>query len=173
MLHAAISAQAGQRPPPGWLMDDPSYWNPSSRSDSEFDAPPPPGPASDRGVWEDEPSPRSAAGKIRPRPGGMEFDAELDLSELDDRNRPGPVWAGRGRELSRSHLIFRSRRMCYVGRRIVVAVHLIDDRPVRLAGKVYFCEYDSDGLYRVGMDLMPVPESREVQDWFEGRRTSS
>jgi hypothetical protein len=140
-----------------------------SGAGSGFDAPPPPGPASDCGAWDDGSSPatqRTAPGKVRPRPGGMPFDSELDLCEIDDRDRPGATWTGRARELSRSHLVFRSRRMCYVGRRILVAVHLIDDRPVRLAGRVYLCEYDADGQYKVGIDLTPVPEQPPIQEWY-------
>lgn len=134
-----------------------------------FDAaPPPPGSASDPAAWDEQAATptRTLPGQARPRTGGMPFDAELDMTELDDRERPGPTWTGRSRELSRAHMVVRSRRMCYTGKRILIAVHLIDDRPVRLAGKVYSCEYDSDGMYKVGLDLFPVPEAPHVQDWF-------
>lgn len=95
--------------------------------------------------------------------------AEMDACELDDRERPGPVWTARGLTLSRSNLVFRSRRMCYPGRRLLVAVHLIDDRPTPLFGCVHACEYDGEGLYRVDLDLLPVPDRQDVRDWVRAR----
>ncbi|QYU68041.1 hypothetical protein J4558_24850 [Leptolyngbya sp. 15MV] len=91
------------------------------------------------------------------------------MSELDERDRPGPTWAARGRELSRSHMIIRSRRMCYANRRILVAVHLVDDLPVPLFGRVINCEYDGDGLYRVELELMKVPDKPEIALWIHMR----
>lgn len=130
------------------------------------EAPPPPQAAG----FFDESEPPPAPVKQLPRPQqAMRFDAELEVSELDDRDRPGPCWAARGRELSRGLLIFRSRRMCYVGKRCLVAVHLIDDRPVPLFGKVNACEYDNDGLYRVDLELMVLPEKPDVATWLEAR----
>ena len=128
-------------------------------------APPPPRPPGQRPIWSEE-APANAAAKPR---AGHAFDAELDVSELDDRERPGPTWTGRGRELGRSHLILRSRRMCYVGRHLVVAIHLIDDRPVPLMGRVYSCDYDGDGQYRIAIDLLPIPERTEIRDWIMAR----
>ncbi|MEX2219296.1 MAG: hypothetical protein WD749_11135 [Phycisphaerales bacterium] len=121
--------------------------------------PPPPGASGFLGPDDPPPPPRPR------RPAGVRFDADLDLCELDDRERPGPTWTGKGRELSRSHLIFRSRRMCYPGRRILAAVHLIDDQPVALFGRVCSCDYDGDGLYRVEIELLKVPERPEIADW--------
>jgi hypothetical protein len=100
------------------------------------------------------------------KPGGVfAFRAELDLTEIDARGRPGVVWTGRAVELSRSHLAFRSRRMCYEGRELLLAVHLVDDRPVPLYGMVGKSEYDGDGLYRTTINLLPTPESESVEDW--------
>src|ERR1043165_3069714 len=104
-------------------------------------APPPPGAMSSFLDEDAEPVARSVAKKSA----GMKFDAELDLCELDERDRPGPTWTGKGRELSRSGMVFRSRRMCYPGRRVLAAVHLIDDMPVPLFGRVASCDYDGDG----------------------------
>jgi hypothetical protein len=108
-----------------------------------------------------EPVARSVAKKSA----GMKFDAELDLCELDERDRPGPTWTGKGRELSRSGMVFRSRRMCYPGRRVLAAVHLIDDMPVPLFGRVASCDYDGDGLYRVELELQKAPERPEIAAW--------
>ena len=123
--------------------------------------PPPPRPVS---FLDDDPEPPPAPS---PRATGIRFDAELDLSELDDRDRPGPTWTGKGRELGRSHLILRTRRMCYMNRRVLVGVHLIDDRPVPLFGRVVACEYDGDGLYKVDLDLMRVPDRPEIAAWLD------
>ena len=59
--------------------------------------------------------------------------------------------------------------MCYQNRRILVAVHLIDDEPVPLLGRVTDCEYDGDGLYRVQLELMRVPERPEIAAWIAAR----
>jgi len=93
------------------------------------------------------------------------FDAELDTAEIDERERPGPTWTARARALSRSSLVFVSRRMCYPERRILVAVHLIDERPTPLFGVVKTCEYESEGLYRTEIALEPVPDRQSVQTW--------
>jgi hypothetical protein len=103
------------------------------------------------------------------RPSGFRFDAELDLAEMDDRGRPGPVWTGKGKAISRSNLIFRSRRMCYIGRTILMAVHLIDDKPVALIGTVQACDYDGDGQYKVDIDLIPMPDDPEIARWLTAR----
>lgn len=132
----------------------------------QVEAPPPPQAA---GFFsDDEPPPAPVRALPRPQQ-GLRFDAELDISELDDRDRPGAVWTARGRELGRGHMVFRSRRMCYEGRRLLAAVHLIDDKPVPLFGKVTGCEYDNDGLYRIQMELMPLPEKPDVAVWLDAR----
>ena len=77
-----------------------------------------------------EPAPKANA-----RP-AFTFKADVDIAELDERGRPGPKWAGKACEISRSHIVFRSRRLCYEEREVLVAVHLIDDRPVALFGRV-------------------------------------
>ncbi len=131
---------------------------------NRFGAAPPPRAAAS--YLDEDPAPRPPPPK---KPSSLKFDAELDLCELDDRDRPGATWSGKGRELSRSNLVFRSRRMCHCGRRILVAVHLIDDKPVPLFGKVTSCEYDGDGLYRVEMELLKTPERTEVTEWIAKR----
>ncbi len=127
--------------------------------------PPPPGTASSFLDEDPEQAPRPVARK----PTGLRFDAELDLTELDERDRPGPTWTGKGRELSKSSMSFRSRKMCYPGRRILAAVHLIDDVPVPLFGKVLVCDYDGDGLYRVELELQRAPERPEIGAWVTAR----
>ncbi|MEM1329678.1 MAG: hypothetical protein AAGG07_03860 [Planctomycetota bacterium] len=97
------------------------------------------------------------------------FDAELDVAEIDERYRPGSTWAARAQEISRSHVIVASRRMCYEERLVVIAVHLIDAKPVPLFGVVRSCDYDGDGLYRVEIELLPMPEERPLLDWIEAR----
>ncbi|HEX8877850.1 MAG TPA: hypothetical protein VF777_13960 [Phycisphaerales bacterium] len=75
------------------------------------------------------------------------------------------TWQARTSELSRSHLVLISRRMCYVGRTLAVAIHLIDDRPVPLLGGVVSCEYNDDGLYRIDLDLLRIDEGHAVYEW--------
>lgn len=116
---------------------------------------------------EDAPRPAkvAAAGAMV---GSCSFRAELDIAEVDTRGRPGTIWTGRANELSRSQLSFRSRRMCYEGRELVIAVHLVDDRPVPLYGMVSACEYDGDGLYKTRVNLLPLPETEAVRMWING-----
>lgn len=116
------------------------------------------------GFLDDEPAPS------RERYSSYEFDAELDVCELDERDRPGLTWPAQALDLSRSHLGFRSRRMCYINRRLLIAVHLIDDRPVALAGTVVDCNYDSEALYRVVLELSRVPHSPDITAWLQHRR---
>ena len=60
--------------------------------------------------------------------------------------------------------------MCYAGRQMIIAVHLLDSKPVPLFGRVYSCDYEGDGLYLADLDLLSVPESDELQSWIDGRR---
>lgn len=100
---------------------------------------------------------------------GHKFNAELDAAELDDRMRPGSTWTAYSRELSRSHVVLVSRRMCYQNRLIVIAVHLIDAEPVPLMGRVTACEYESDALYRIELELLPMPTQGPIREWVRAR----
>jgi hypothetical protein len=96
------------------------------------------------------------------------FKADVDIAELDERGRPGVKWAGKACEISRGHLVLRSRRLCYQDREILVAVHLIDDRPVALFGRVSACDYDGDGLHKTTIALAALPKSDAIQAWLVG-----
>jgi len=100
---------------------------------------------------------------------GSPFAAELDVCELDERERPGLTWSARARELSRSTLVFRSRRMCYADRLLLVAVHLLDAAPTPLYGQVASCSYEGEGEYEVRLSLLPAPQRPEVHAWLESR----
>lgn len=89
------------------------------------------------------------------------------MAELDDRGRPSVTWSGRADMLSRSQLLLLSRRLTYAGRRMVVAVHLIDAQPTLLAGVVKVCEYVGDGHHQVVLDLEPVPRDPSMQAWLQ------
>lgn len=139
--------------------DSPSEWDDHQRSG--FIAPPPRKLDGFLPPQDEAPPPITQS-----RPKAHRFDADLDLCEIDDRDRPGPKWTGRAIEVSRAHLVFRTRRMCYAGRRVLAAVHLVDAEPMPLAGRVYACEYDGEGLYRVGIDLEPVPQGPAIRAWL-------
>lgn len=94
-----------------------------------------------------------------------EFDAELDVGELDERLRPTTTWSARAMSVNRSSLTFKSRRMCYTKRMVLIAVHLIDDKPAVLAGRVTSCDYIGEGLYEVDVELMPKPDSEDIRAW--------
>ncbi len=94
-----------------------------------------------------------------------EFDAELDVAELDERLRPVTTWSARSTSVNRSTLGFRSRRMCYPKKLLMIAVHLIDDKPTILAGRVTTCDYEGEGLYAIEVELMPKPVSDELRQW--------
>jgi hypothetical protein len=100
------------------------------------------------------------------RPAGHVFEAELDIAEIDERGRPDHPWTARARQLSRSNIVIRSRRMCYLGREVVLAVHLIDGAPVALFGRVVLCDYDGEGQYVVDIDLISLPDRPELRDWI-------
>lgn len=113
------------------------------------------------------PVPAVATGSRRPK--GHPFRAEIEVSEIDDRLRPSPAWLARTVELSRSNLVFLSRRMVYNGRPLLIAIHLIDEKPTPLAGVVVDCTYDADGLYRIDIDLSPFPQDSASQRWITER----
>ncbi|MBX3363540.1 MAG: hypothetical protein KF866_02135 [Phycisphaeraceae bacterium] len=101
-----------------------------------------------------------------PRPKGHPFRTEVDLGEIDERMRPSAPWTARTLELSRGHLVLLSRRMVYTGRKMLISVHLIDSKPTPLAGVVVSCDYDADGLYKIDLDLVPVPRDDTSLRWF-------
>lgn len=116
--------------------------------------------------WDDEDVGQGAAPADHPlggtversgRPVGHRFDAPLRVCELDDRLRASPPWRARGVELSRSHLVFRSRRMVYEGRLVIVVIDLIDDHPTVVCGRVVSCEYDEEGMHRIDVDFIEMP----------------
>lgn len=109
---------------------------------------------------EPEPEPLMPSGKSHV------FDADIDMCEVDDRDRPGPTWTAKAKQISRSGIVIRSRRMCYVGAVVLVAIHLIDAEPVILHGKVRQCDYDGDGLYRLDVDLLPMPDKPTLKSWM-------
>lgn len=127
-------------------------------------APPAPGIAGPAGM-PGMPAAPVSAGRTKLHP----FNAELDASELDERWRPGTTWTAKARGLGRSHLVLQSRRMTYVGRVIVAAVHLIDAEPVALMGRVSVCEYEQEGLYRIELELLPVPGQGPIRDWVTSK----
>ncbi|MEM8758295.1 MAG: hypothetical protein AAGF47_11000 [Planctomycetota bacterium] len=101
------------------------------------------------------------------------FSADLDMCELGERSRPSPAWTVRGVSISRSHIRVSSRRMCYVGAQVGVAVHLVDDRPCVLHGVVEFCEYDADGRYAIEIALVAARDDRvklALREWFQTRK---
>lgn len=103
---------------------------------------------------------------FRPRPRTRPFRADVHLTELDDRARPGPTWPGRAEGLSGSNVVIDSRRMCYVGRRVLIAVHMIDDAPAPLAGRVHSCDYLGAGLYRLDLNLERFPDDTLARLWL-------
>jgi hypothetical protein len=90
----------------------------------------------------------------------------LDLTELDTRGRPGATWPGKGIDICRSSMWFRSRKLCYPDRELLVAVHLVDDQPTPLCGIVSKCDYDGEGLYVTQLTLQALPRSDLVKQWL-------
>lgn len=84
------------------------------------------------------------------------FDAELEMAEVDDRGKLGSSWSARSRTLSRSMITITSRRMCHLERRVLIAIHRVDDEPMMLLGRVSDCKYESDGLYLLEVELLPM-----------------
>lgn len=107
------------------------------------------------------PDPRPAASA-----GVFPFKADLDLTELDTRSRPGATWPGKGIDICRSSMWFRSRKLCYPDRELLVAVHLVDDQPTPLCGVVAKCDYDGEGLYVTQLKLQALPRSDVVKQWL-------
>ena len=107
------------------------------------------------------PDPRQGASK-----GVFPFKADLDLTELDSRGRPGASWPGKGIDICRSSMWFRSRKLCYPDRELLVAVHLVDDQPTPLCGVVSKCDYDGEGLYVTQLALQALPRSDLVKQWL-------
>lgn len=116
-----------------------------------------------------EPRPKPEPVARKGRPPGHRFHAEVDLGELDDRGRPSLPCAAHTVELSTSHILLLSRRMTYVGRRIAIAVHLVDAVPTPLYGEVFSCEYEGDGKYRIDVDLKKMPDVPALREWFADR----
>jgi hypothetical protein len=61
--------------------------------------------------------------------------------------------------------------MVHGGRVMLVAIHLIDDEPVPLLGRVGECVYEGAAMHRVTLDLLPVPDNDTVRAWLSQCRT--
>jgi len=133
-------------------------------------APPPPSAHTRFDEFEDLPASkkRRQRKEYDERPATVPFNAELDVTELDERRRPGPTWAARACEIGTSRIVIRTRRMCYRDRALLIAVHLIDDTPTPLFGIVHECVYDCDGMHRIDLDLEHVPHAvPAVKAWID------
>lgn len=122
--------------------------------------------AGDSDPWSDTPPPAPPAGGRHLKDAKV-FSAELDAAEMDDRERPTATWTAKSTHLSRSHMAFLSRRMVYRDRMVLIAIHLIDDKPVPLMGKVVECDYHGDGMHRTVIELTRVPRSEAIENWIE------
>lgn len=131
----------------------------------EGDAPPPPGMRAE--------APVAVAVSLAParveRRKGHAFHAPLEVGEMDERGRPSVPWQARGREVSREYLVFQSRRMVRVGSMVIVAVHLVDDEPMPLFGKVMECEYETEGMHRVKVEFRTIPWDPDLRVWMQER----
>lgn len=103
--------------------------------------------------------------QLLPEVRGQRFDAGVTGSELNETLLPGPRWSARAIRISRSHLVISCKRMTYVGRSVLLAVHKIDSSPLVLAGTVEACDYASSGLYVIAVALAAVPESDSIAQW--------
>jgi len=117
-------------------------------------------------AW-DEPAPAPSVPANTGEP--SVFRADLDVAEVDERYQAGPAWTARAEGLSRAQLLFRSRSLVYPGRRLLVAVHLIDGEPVGLIGRVNTCEYEGEGQHRVTLSLEPLPKDQKIAAWLHSR----
>jgi hypothetical protein len=100
---------------------------------------------------------------------GVRFTAEVDLCELDEHGRAGTIWPARSAMLSRSNLVLLSRRMSFVGRYLLVAVHLIDEEPTPLMGRIITCEYHAHGLYKICIELVKISAGDPAYRWAQQR----
>jgi len=103
------------------------------------------------------------------KPAGAPFRAELDMTELDERGQPMLTFTAKSTEIGGSHLCLRSRRMCYTGRKVILVIHLVDDEPVPIFGRVKSSDYDRDGLYLTRLELMDMPPDPILQEWLRSR----
>lgn len=120
--------------------------------------------------WEMIEEPRTKLSVSETGVSGHQFDAELDVSELDDRLKPGPAFPSRAAILSRSHIVLLSRRMTYKGRLLLIAIHLIDDVPTPLFGVVESCDYHAEGQHRIIVALKSLDDVYGVTAWVHARR---
>jgi len=97
------------------------------------------------------------------------FRADADVSELDDKGRPGPAWTVTTTHLGRANVSISSRRLVYEGRVLVLAVHLLDATPTLLCGSVKSCIYAGEASHLIVMDLLPTPADDTITRWLMGR----
>lgn len=129
--------------------------------------PPPPGVRAAVGAYPERRREAEAAGVAGVH--GHPFDAQIEVGELDEKSRPGVAWVAKGREVSRERLVFLSRRMVRAGSLVIIAVHLLDDAPMPLFGKVVECEYQSEGMHRVVVEFRAVPWDSDLRVWMAER----
>lgn len=93
------------------------------------------------------------------------FVAEVDAAEVDERDRPGATFHARTESLSRAGLVLVTRKLSFVGRHVIVAVHHIDSGPTLLFGAVRSCVYLGEGQHRLVLDFEKLTSNDHVHAW--------
>lgn len=101
------------------------------------------------------------------------FDHEVLVFEVDRGHVQKPGVSCRARDISRSGIALRCKRMIYAGRCVLVRLEL-PERGVRvLYGVVRHARYDDAGLYHLGVEFERIPESSEIQMWLRDQNCRS
>jgi len=87
---------------------------------------------------------------------------------LNENGEPTTPWTARAVRLSRSHLVVRSKKLCYVERYVLIAIHLLDADPTCLAAVVKQCDYIGGMHYALGLALVELPQTAFVDAWIAG-----
>ena len=103
--------------------------------------------------------------------GRVGFTTRVWVHELDDSNAPGEGHVADAADISRSGMGFRSRRMYYIGRTIVIILTLSTERKP-MFGIVRSSRYTYGGQHHVGVEFCAKPPGDRLHAWIEARMRS-
>lgn len=100
----------------------------------------------------------------------LPFGVRITVHELDETGTPAEGSQCEGHDISRSGLGVRSRKMYYPGRKVLIAVSVPGIQPKYMCGEVKYSRYTYRGLYHVGIELCPMPQTETIRTWMLTRQ---
>jgi hypothetical protein len=108
-------------------------------------------------------------GEDRRRHDRVGFATKAWIHEVEPGCLPSEGQTADASDISRSGIGLRCRRMYYVGRLVIVMLHLPSGEVKFMSGLVRSSRYTYAGLYHVGIEFCPMPVGDHMNNWMRAR----